>query len=118
MKMIDIAINPINEFIKSFFNEFKENQNIINDNDLGKNILNINGSWGSGKSTIINNLENYYQCKNNNQKPKILIFNLWEYETCPNPYDELLKNVFYEIFPHNNNLKTKKKWWKKIWNRN
>ncbi|MBP1525873.1 MAG: hypothetical protein H9Q65_04880 [Spiroplasma ixodetis] len=59
MKMIDIAINSINEFIKSFFNELKSNINLV-DNDIGKNVLNINGSWGSGKSTIVNNLEFYY----------------------------------------------------------
>ncbi|CAB1053832.1 P-loop NTPase fold protein [Spiroplasma endosymbiont of Danaus chrysippus] len=56
MKMIDIAINPINEFIKSFFNELESNKK-NDDNDIGKNVLNINGSWGSGKSTIVNNLE-------------------------------------------------------------
>ncbi|MBP1525251.1 MAG: hypothetical protein H9Q65_01595 [Spiroplasma ixodetis] len=98
MKMIDIAIKPINEFIKSFFNELETNKKNDN-NDIGKNILNINGSWGSGKSTIINNLEYYYQYKNDIEKPKFLIINLWEYETSSNPYYDLMEYIFYNICP-------------------
>lgn len=99
MEMIDIAINPINEFIKSFFNELEKSMNTINDSDIGKNALNINGSWGSGKSTIVNNLEYYYQYKNDIEKPKFLIINLWEYETSSNPYYDLMEYIFYNICP-------------------
>ena len=98
MKMIDIAINPINEFIKSFFNELESNKK-NDDNDIGKNALNINGSWGSGKSTIVNNLEYYYQYKNDIEKPKFLIINLWEYETSSNPYYDFIEYIFYNICP-------------------
>ncbi|WP_308150271.1 P-loop NTPase fold protein [Spiroplasma sp. AdecLV25b] len=98
MEMIDIAINPINEFIKSFFNELKSNLNLVNNDDEVKNILNINGSWGSGKSTIVNNLEYYYQSENKKEKPNFFIFNLWEYETLSEPFFYLVKDLLNKIF--------------------
>lgn len=108
MKMIDVAVNPINEFIKSFFNELESNKK-NDDNDIGKNTLNINGSWGSGKSTIVNNLEYYYQSENKKEKPNFFIFNLWEYETLSEPFFYLVKDLLNKIFLNISNDYVKQK---------
>lgn len=59
-------------------------------------LTNINDSWGSGKSTIVNNLE-YYQYENDNEKPNFFIFNLWKYETITNPYFKLVNDILNKI---------------------
>lgn len=93
MNMIPI-IKLINKRIKLFFDNLKLNKiTNLNDEEIIANILNINGSWGSGKSTIVNNLEYYYQYKNDIEKPKFLIINLWEYETSSDPYFDLINDI-------------------------
>ncbi|WP_425381815.1 P-loop NTPase fold protein [Spiroplasma endosymbiont of Polydrusus pterygomalis] len=85
-----LVIKIINEKIYSFFYE-KKNENKINN-------LNINGAWGSGKSTIVNNLENFYK-KTYGEKDKIewIVLNLWEYETIVNPYFKLINDILNKI---------------------
>lgn len=77
-------IKNINNKIESFFNQ-----------ELKVNNININGYWGWGKSTIVNNLEQYYENKGMNIQ--WVIINLWEYETTLNPYMSLVKDILLNI---------------------
>ncbi|WP_342276458.1 P-loop NTPase fold protein [Spiroplasma endosymbiont of Nebria brevicollis] len=102
MNMIPI-IKLINKRIKLFFDNLKLNKKInLNDEQNINNILNINGSWGSGKSTIINNLEKYWKFKN--EKPIFIIINLWEYEIIK----DIIRNIKPFIKNDNENIKNSK----------
>ncbi|WDA54903.1 MAG: hypothetical protein PPFGHCPK_01384 (plasmid) [Spiroplasma endosymbiont of Drosophila atripex] len=103
INMIPI-IKLINKRIKFFFDNLKLNKKInLNDEENINNILNINGSWGSGKSTIVNNLEKNWKFKN--EKPIFIIINLWEYEIIDYPYYEIIEDIIRNIKPlmKNNN---------------
>lgn len=87
MDMINKVIKPINNKILYFFNSSNK--------VIDKNLININGIWGSGKSTIIHNLENNYEDKSN--EIKWVIINCWEYETSLDPYLDLINDIANKI---------------------
>lgn len=84
------VIKIINEKIYSFFYEKKNDNNFNN--------LNINGAWGSGKSTIMHNLEKFYkETYGEKDKIKWIVLNLWEYEVIVNPYFKLINDILNKI---------------------
>ena len=87
LQMINKVINRVNNQINAFFE---------NDQTL-KNVLNIKGTWGTGKTTVVNHLEENFNQKFNNKDVKFYTINLWEYETVLNPYNNLIKDILNKI---------------------
>lgn len=87
IKLINIQIN-------NFF--IRKSNNTINYDEY-ENIININGHWGSGKSTLVVNLQKYYLEEFNNDNVTFKVFNLWEYEIYDNPYLHILIDICFEI---------------------
>ena len=61
------------------------------------NNLNINGCWGSGKTTLISYIINYIEENLNNFNIKHLTYNLWEYSIYNNPLLMLMDNILEDI---------------------
>ncbi|URM52987.1 P-loop NTPase fold protein [Mycoplasma sp. SG1] len=80
ISMIDYVIRPINEYIHDFF----KNKNAPNSKPF-HNVFNINGGWGSGKTTIIQNLTTYYKKSYPSDDINFKILNLWECELYVDP---------------------------------
>lgn len=92
LQMINKVIHRVNSQINDFFE---------NDQTL-KNVLNIKGTWGTGKTTVVTHLEENFNHKFNNKNVKFYTINLWEYETVLNPYNNLIKDILNKIIKTTN----------------
>ncbi|AVP49007.1 P-loop NTPase fold protein [Williamsoniiplasma luminosum] len=86
------------EKLESLFDEetFTKNSAVMNKDHLINNLL-INGSWGTGKTTLINKLKEKYK---QSEKPYPTIFitlNVWKYELLPNITEALLCDFLVKI---------------------
>ncbi|AHI53820.1 hypothetical protein SSABA_v1c04110 [Spiroplasma sabaudiense Ar-1343] len=69
----------------------------VNKEDNDDRSLGIYGTWGTGKSTLIDSVS-----KDISNKIKIVRIELWEYELYQNDLDMIAKRVFEEIFEFSN----------------
>lgn len=100
LQMINKVIHRVNNQINAFF---ENNQTL-------ENVLNIKGTWGTGKTTVVTHLEENFNQRFNNKNVKFYTINLWEYETVLNPYDNLIKDILNKIIkPNDLNLEEPEK---------
>ena len=95
-----------NILIKDVFNKIENNlENFLNNYsklkssayDESSRTLCIDGAWGSGKTTFINNVESL--CQTDGSRKKIIKVNLFQYDISRNPTSRVLEAVIGELFP-------------------
>jgi putative protein kinase ArgK-like GTPase of G3E family len=87
-----IGSKLITQNLKAKLDEF---MNESNDSDFDRKVFGIFGSWGIGKSTILDEMAYLYDLGNqekDNTKYKIIRIDLWKYELLSNSDLEAMTN--------------------------
>lgn len=99
---------PINDFKKDCLNiqKFAKNlttniENYFNDSERNESLtIGITGEWGSGKTSLLNLIDNLLNKENNKKDIEIIRFNPWIYSS----HNQLMEQFFDEIVSSFSNI--------------
>jgi hypothetical protein len=92
-----IGSKLITQNLKAKLDEF---MNESNDSDFDRKVFGIFGSWGIGKSTILDEMAYLYDLGNqeeDNTKYKIIRIDLWKYELLSNDLEAITNDILIQI---------------------